>query len=196
MMLVTVDQLEVRLGVSFTAAQLSQADQAIEMASGIIAGYCNLVALVRVEDDEVALRGSYSYELPLPLGPVVDVTAVSVDGYAVSDFDVVRDTLIRTDVVSDAVGPFHQPRTPHWGGTDALVEITYTHGFASVPLAAQSACLALAAQQMSNPAGARRTSIDNYEVDWGAGGVGGNLTSAQMLSLRRFHRTSGSVNTS
>jgi hypothetical protein len=194
MMLITAAQVATRLGVTFTEAQITQAEQAIEMASGVIADYCNLVSLVRVEDDEVALRGSYSYELALPLGPVVDVSAVTVDGYAVADFDVVRDSLIRTDVCNDP--PFRHPRTPHWGGTDALVEVTYTHGFASVPISAQSACLDMVTQSMSNPTGVRRTSIDQYEVDWGSAASASTLSPDQMRSLRRFHRSAYSANTS
>lgn len=194
MMLITTDQLEIRLGVSFTDTQLIQAEQAIEMESAVIAAYCNLVSLVRVEDDEISLRGSYSYELALPMGPVVDVTSVTVDGFPAVDFDVVRDVLIRTDISPEQYVPFRHPQTPHWGGTDALVEIVYTHGFASVPVAAQNACLANAARSMGNPSGVRRTSIDNYEVDWGTD-PGGGLSAGQMQALKRFHRSSRSANT-
>jgi hypothetical protein len=160
MMLVTVDDLEGYLEASFSASQITKAEGVIERVSGTVQRYCTRYALTETADDVVVLQGSYSYRLPLPKGPASSVSEVLVDGNATTDYDLVADVLIRTAV--DATTPFHVARTPHWGGTDVEVQVTYTHGFAAVPDDVKDVVLLLAAERFDNPTGDKTESIDGY----------------------------------
>ena len=115
--LITAADLERHLGATFTADQELRAAQIVTRVSGRIQRYCNRVQLTQVTDDELTLRGSYSYELALPGGPVTSVASVTVDGTAVTTYDLVGDSLVRTSIENTA--PFRVPTVPHWGGTDS-----------------------------------------------------------------------------
>jgi hypothetical protein len=157
--------------------------------------YCNRVGLVRVDDDQITLRGSYGPELALPLGPVHEVTAVAVEGQAVDGWELVKDILLRTgqDDIDYPLGhPFR--RVGHWGGNDVEVAVTYSHGDAA-PDEAKGVCLDLAARVWSNPSGARSFSIDGYSAAWSTGSTSG-LTDDDKATLAAWHRSSATADIS
>lgn len=181
-MLVTFEQLEAKLRKSLDPIQ---AEQEIDLASGVVAEWCNLVSLELLEDDEITLPGVYGNVLPLPGGPVVSVSAVTVDTTAVSDYWLVKNSLHR----GRNIGGVHTPMLGDfetWGGPEVEVAVTYTHGLAAVPMGVQAVVLDMAARAWSNPSGARQQSIDGYAVTW----PNGLLTPQNKDALRRYHRTS------
>lgn len=186
-LLVSAAELAIHLGTSFDATQTARAEQIITAVSGTVQRYCNRYQLVSVADDEITLRGSYSYELHLPRGPVTAVSSVVVDGTATTDYDLVKDHLIRTSFEDQA--PFNRPLVPHWGGPDIVIEVTYTHGLAAVPDEVKAVVFDLASRAYSNPSSVRSTSIDNYSVTF-AGELSGSslaLTPDQKVALQHFH---------
>lgn len=187
MMLVTIDQLYLRLR---RIIDEDQAVQEITLASGVVGGYCNLVSLEQIEDDEIVLRGSYSGVLHLPGGPVTEVSEVLVDGTAVSDHWLVKDDLYRGRPGGVDEAPLRAQGS--WVGPDVEVAITYTHGFATVPFDIQAVVLGMAARTWSNPAGVRQQVIDGYSVTW----TNGVLAPEDMRSLRRYHRVAHTADVS
>jgi len=187
-LLITADELEIHLGATFTAAQTTRATQIIEAVSAVVQAYCNRVQLVEVVDDEITLNGSYAYRLPLPLGPVSSVSAVTVDGTATTAYDLVQDTLVRNGL--DVQPPFHVPTTPHWGGPDVEIGVTYTHGLSAVPEKVKAVTFDLAARPYANPTSVRSQSIDGYSVTY-AGQLSGSsalsLSGDQKATLKGWH---------
>lgn len=186
--LITYDEACTFLQV--TSPDIDRLLQAITRVSSRVQRYCNLVSLTEIEDDEITLVGSYSYELKLPKGPVSEVSEVTVDGSSVSDWDLVKDTLVRSSI--DDASPFLTPTTPHWGGPHVEVAVTYTHGFATVPDEAKDVCFDLLAMIWHNPAGVRSQAIDGYSVTFG-GARGSDVDPLARLS--GWHRSSGSART-
>lgn len=180
MMLITFEQLENKLRKEIDA---TQGIQEIELASGVIAGWCNLVALEQIEDDEIVMPGAYGPVLHLPGGPVASVSEVSVDGTTVSDYWLVKDDLRRGRAGGVDVPPLRLAGS--WVGPDVEVAITYTHGFATVPADIQAVAIAMTARAWANPAGARQQTIDGYSVTW----QNGILTPEDKLALRKYHRS-------
>jgi hypothetical protein len=195
-LLITADELEIHLGATFTAAQTTRATQIIGAVSAVVQGYCNRVQLVAVTDDEITLHGSYSYRLPLPLGPVTSVSSVTVDGYATTAYDLVQDTLVRSGF--DDQPPFRHPSVPHWGGPDVEVAVTYSHGLSAVPDKVKAVAFDLAARPYANPTSVRSQSIDGYSVTF-AGQLSGSsalsLSADQMKTLKGWHISNRSART-
>lgn len=188
MMLVTLEQLESRLRQSLDS---DQAEQEIELASGVVARYANLVDLEQTADDEIVLAGAYGPKLPLPGGPVVEVSEVLVDGSAVSNWWVVKDTLWRGSNPATTQVDAHRAQGT-WVGPDVEITVTYTHGYDTVPADIQAVVLAMAARSWTNPAGARQQTIDGYSVTW----TNGVLSPEDKYALASYHRSSHSADIS
>lgn len=195
-LLITGLEIETHLGATFTVVDEQRAEQLAAAVGGVIQAYCNRVQLTQVVDDEITLKGSYSYRLDLPLGPVTSVSSVTVDGYATTAYDLVKDTLVRSGF--DDQPPFRYPSVPHWGGPDVEVAVTYTHGLTSVPERVRAVAFDLAARVYANPTSVRSQSIDGYSVTY-AGALSGSsalsLTDEQMRTLRPWHISNRSART-
>lgn len=189
-MIVTVAQLESRLRKTLDD---NQATQELTLAQGVVADYCNLVTLEQVEDDEVTLHGVYGPVLRLPGGPVSDVSEVTIDGAAVSNYWLVKDDLWRGRNVDGIETPLPGDLTT-WVGPSVEVVVTHTHGFAAgaCPAGIQAVILGMAARTWSNPAGTRQQTIDGYSVTW----PNGVLTPEDERALRKYHRHAYSADTS
>jgi hypothetical protein len=101
-----------------------------------------------VEADEVELEGNWTRRLWLPERPVTAVSALSivtddaVEALATTSYHVSRRGLVKLSWGS------------YWGGDDATIHVTYSHGYAEVPEDVQAVVLAIAARQVTNPEGA------------------------------------------
>jgi hypothetical protein len=197
MALIEPDELATYLGVTIDE---DQAELIIANAGGILQRFCDKVQLEQVVDDEITLRGSYSYELRLPRGPVSEVSEVAVNGVTVDDWRLVKDRLIRTGIDT---GPFTRPTTPHWGGPDVEISVIYTHGLETAPADVRAVCFDLCARARENPTGvrSRQSSIDGYERAVVYAGDGSDistamaLNAAQKAALADYHTSSYSVDT-
>lgn len=191
-MFIGVSDLEVELGVTFSVDEMARANSLITRISGRIQRYCNLVGLAQIEDDEIVLQGTYSASLRLPKPPVQSVSAVTVDGVAVSDYELAKNTLIRTrgaSVQQSNLPPL--PAVGHWGGPDVEVGVTYTHGLTETPPEIVDACTSLAIRAWSNPTAARSLTIDGYSAAWSDNSIA--LPSDVREDLKGWHRSSGAL---
>ena len=161
-MLITADDLADYLGETNTDAFETKANIIIPAAQGSVQRYCNLVQLEEIEDDVITMAGSYSAAITLPRGPVSSVSAITIDGFAVSDWDLVEDTLIRTGM-DDQISSINRPRGLHWGGPDVIVAVTYTHGLSTPPPEVLGVIYDIATRAWANPVGVRSQSIEGMQ---------------------------------
>lgn len=192
MALATTEEFASYLETTFTAEQETRAALLLNLAGGLVEGWCNKVSFAVVPDDEIDLTGTWSSVLELPGQPVDSVASVEIDGIEVTDYTLVRGSLHRGE--TGGWNPYNKSRLGHWGGPAALVQVTYTHGFDEVPWDAKAVCLSMAARSFDNPAGVRSESIDGYSVTFGVGGSGSSLvvlTDDDKRALARYRKRSG-----
>lgn len=142
----------------------------------------------------VVLPGSFGEKLTLPERPVTAVTAVAIGDTALTvDTDYVWDgahTLFRgtkVDGVLSVNGPDYLiDGWGDWGGPGAQVEVTYTHGFATIPADIKGVCLALAARSMQSPDGVNSESVGTYSVSYSRSGGAVSLLSEERELLNRY----------
>lgn len=120
MALATVAQVEAVSGLTIAGTSLEdRAEALIELASGVVTERLGQ-GVELVEDDVQTLQGQPGERLSLPSRPVVDVSAVEINGDAVVDY------YVETDRGS-------LWREVGWGDMDDVIEVTYSHGFAEIP---------------------------------------------------------------
>jgi hypothetical protein len=151
--------------------------------------------LTYVQNDTVTLV-PYNNEIKLPQRPVIDVTAV--EGLASGEWLVVQGVIRPTyllDGSTNSVWWTGQEITedPWYSYVAQLpwptVSVTYSHGFQVIPSDLQLACLMVAGQLMSNPAGVQQEAVGNVMTRYDrAGGAG--LTDFVKTILDRYTLTS------
>jgi hypothetical protein len=107
--------------------------------------------------------GTANYRIYLPHTPVTAVSAVRINGTAVTDYERIGSVLYRL------IGFGYR-----WAFPPDLVEVDYTHGYTTVPDDVKGAVLETAAQAYEIPVGAVVSeSIDDYAVRYAttAGGL-------------------------
>lgn len=192
----SVAELELFARDTIPAGQVDEveAQQALDLASDIIRGYTrNHISTVT---ETAQFEGSPSDCIVLPQRPVTAVTAVSV-----------TDRAGATSVIAPAGwtwtrgGNLRRIDGSSWGGTDATVTVTYTHGLAAVPGDVKAIALALARRMTVNPDGYVREAIGSYNVGYattdgqqigqGSGqgsGASVHLLSVEKMTLNRYRR--------
>jgi hypothetical protein len=155
------------LGRSIEDEEVARADLLLQLASAAVqAAAQQTIALV--EDDEVSLMGNYSGELWLPERPVIDVSEITVrHGWgqaAVVTVPVGEIQWERRGLVQRALANVETngPCLPYggWGGPLATVDVTYSHGWQTVPDDLRGVALAVAARSFANPNGVRSKTIE------------------------------------
>lgn len=183
------DADDLRLLVKADAATLTddEANLLLQLATGAVQAAAGQ-DLVLTEADTVTLMGTRDRWFNLPQRPVADVTAVSVDGEALTagtDYKRFGDRLWRR----------HGWARCH--DEPSEVTITYTHGYPDwdPKLAlARAAVLALAAKMSENPTGATGFSIDDYSQQYGqtpTSDLAGLIPDNLRRSLRRAYGARG-----
>lgn len=152
-----VEDLATYLNRTLTTGEAAQASMMIAQASAAIQAEVHQT-IELVEDDEVVLRGNFGSKLTLPERPVTAVTAVEIDGAAVSYTWDGKQTLYRGtwNLVGDLWAPFPQNAALFWGGEAAQVTVTYSHGIASTDAkmdVIRGVCLAMVKRGMDSPGG-------------------------------------------
>jgi hypothetical protein len=172
----SIDELGDLLGEAFADTLLAQAAMALEMASAQIQGWTRQ-KVERVVDDVIVLRGTYDRELELPERPVIEVGNITLDGTLIepSSFTVTGSTLIRSG---------------GWGGSAAVVEVVYTHGYEPIPEDIRAVTLQLAARMLFNPLGIRQEGIGTYSVTYSGESVGD--ADGVLYGLSRYRRRTAS----
>jgi hypothetical protein len=133
----------------------SSANQALTIASDV---FCD-EAGTRFESNNATftVQAQGRWYVVLPLGPVISVTSVTVNGVAVTDYTVIGDRLFRR-------GGFGV-----WGvfPPDRL-DVTYTYGYTAVPDRVKGAVLEIAKSIYVNPSAAASEQIDDYRIQFGS----------------------------
>lgn len=121
--------------------------------------------------------------ITLPVGPVTDVTSVTVDGAAAA-FVWLRPypVISLTDWL-----PSSDPDV--W--PTATVEVV--HGYGVVPVVAKAVALAVAGRAYANPRGLKSVRIDDYSEQQADDVVEVGLTAAEVTALERAFRRSATV---
>jgi hypothetical protein len=206
----TLDDFYTVIGDDGDGSSDAQVQLLLDLATAVITAWTRQdIALVT--DDVVELPGTWNANLELPQFPVVDISAVSVNGIALGDAEWTwnqRQTLRRGGgarafdypagaLVAAAAGdvvdwPLQQSGAWHWNGPDATVTVTYSHGYDPVPADVQAVCLALATRIFTNPTGAVSEQVLNYQVTYDqaarARAAGMALTPEDQQALRKYRR--------
>lgn len=181
------------------------AQQALDLASDIIRGYTRCT--ISTVTETVEFEGTSSDVLELPQRPVTAVTAVTVTDrigndlvVASTDWTWTRSGKLRRILYSDTL-PTGWTADSGWGGPDATVTVTYTHGLATVPGDVKAITLALARRMTVNPDGYVREAIGSYNVGYsstdgqaagqGSGqgsGASVHLLAVEKMALNRYRR--------
>jgi hypothetical protein len=188
----STDELAARLGLTLTEDEETRAETLLGLASELIQSETGQT-IELVEDDELTRNGSASPRLRLPERPVVEVSAVELDGDALlegTDWYLDGDELVRTHgTISGPFGPFGFG----WGGPEAELAITYSHGFDPIPGAVKAACLEVVVRVWTNPGAVSSESYGNEQVSYvRANGL--ILTEDERRTVREaIRKTAGSV---
>lgn len=144
--------------------------------------------LVEVVGDTFTLLGTAESWLSLPERPVTDVTAVALDGEALTFGDDLKRFGSRLWRREGWQVDRHAPAT---------VTGTYTHGYPSGAQRLQTArgiVLAMCAQAYENATGVRGEAIDDYRVQWDEVAARMELSEHARRTLRRaYGRRAGLV---
>lgn len=193
--LATLDALAARLGVELAGLEQPKADDALANASGIVRSLAGPPRqdLEFVAQETVILTGG-TQVLALPQRPAVvdgdnpltvvelgDFGAPNVVAVEGRDFERVGNELRRGQPwqwTTRLMGwPYNRPL-----GTWALrVQVTYSHGYLSLPGEINSITLDIAQKIYDNPMGARSLRIDDYSEDYATETLG-ELTVAGIRS--------------
>lgn len=170
----------------------------LECATAVVQEAAGGQRIVQVVGDVLTVMGTTDSWLPLPQLPVTAVTAVSLDGVALTvntDYQVFGNRLFRTYGWQNRwglgwyqYGPPSQVDQGYIGPQPSTVIVTYTHGYATgrqeLQLA-RNAVLGLAAGAASNPSGATQERIDDYSATYEAMSARMETSSNLKAALRR-----------
>lgn len=140
------------------------ADQYAAFASDALRAYLHQ-QVDRVRGDKAVLEATGSTMLVLPELPVTAVSGVKAGGVS----------LVTTDYEWWAGGQLYRlvyagtadtPRIVGYWPYGTVVEVTYDHGYTTVPGAIKEVALELAANLYSNPGGVAQESVASYSVMW------------------------------
>lgn len=149
----TIADLENVLGRDLPAddpAALFALDSATAMVRAIVEQY-----IEEVEDDVVVLDGSGTRVLMLPETPVSDVSLIEIDG----------EELDAEDYQWSADG-YVRKLNGTWTTDLRSIEVTYSHGYATIPALIVSITAKLAARMLDTPAAVRQETIGAYSVSY------------------------------
>lgn len=149
----TISDLENVLGREIDEADASALfalDAATAMVRGIVEQY-----IEEVEDDVIVLDGSGTRVLLLPETPVSDVSLIEVDGEE-----------LNADEYQWSANGYVRKLNGTWTTDLRSIEVTYTHGYATIPPLIVSITAKLAARMLDTPAAARQETIGAYSVSY------------------------------
>jgi hypothetical protein len=192
--LATVADLAAMLGRTFTPTQEAQAQALIEQASAVVRAYLRQDITRATSTVELPMRRAdpvpsrYGGVISLPQRPVEDVTAVSINGTATSDWWLDgSEILVRSWTWAHPPAAHQAPR----------VTVTYTHGYEEVPGDITAIVLQAANRAIVNPAQVRSETVGGESVTYlmpnGGEALGVLLSGLEKKALTRYRRTSGTV---
>lgn len=188
----SVDDMETRLGVTYTGSEIAQAQAFLDDATAFL--QAEIGQLITAGTATYTTRHRGDSPLHLPQQPVTAVTAVEIDGTALTsdEYDLVDQEL-------------HLP--PRWSSGEfgeyrpyMDVTVAFTYGYTTVPAELKAWCIVLASQQMTAAAGGslgipgvRSESIDDYSVTYVTDGSTMTLPREILDRLRARYGTGAYV---
>lgn len=195
----TVAELQDWMGFTVDASETTRAQLMLDSATSGIKAWTRQT-IEQVTDDTVQLQGTWEHVLELPERPVTSVSSVAVDGEAqtvTTDYLVVRNELRRPNAEFQNWQPptsdFFPFAKTGWGGPSVIVEVTYTHGFATIPDDIKGICLAKAARMFMNPEATSAKLIDGQQLTYGLRHL--DLTDGEKEILNAYKKAARSVST-
>lgn len=144
----------------------NSAIQAITDATAVIKAYCNQ-EIVKVVDDVEVFDGGYGYKLYLSQLPVISITSVAVDGVVLAD---------GVDYKANRKkGIIYRLQGQLWPDGVENIEVTYTHGYESVPDVVRVVCMRMASRvyqagkrsaETGGVPGIAQTTLGDYSVSY------------------------------
>jgi hypothetical protein len=176
----TTLDLEDRLGLVLTSDEHQRGQRLLLRATELIRRQARQ-HISLVTGDVLLTSGSWGDRLRLPERPVVSVALVEVDGVTVpaTDYHLEGDELVRLTA---------------WGGPQAAVEVTYTHGYAEIPGEIQQVALECVTRIWVNPGSVQSETSGAQTVGYAHAGLGMLLTVEEKQTLAQLvGRKMGSV---
>lgn len=169
---------------TFSAAETAAANIQLDLATAAIRNYTRQTISL-VEDDVVMLRSTTRGTLILPERPVVDVSLVRLNTVTVAAASY---TLIGAELQwgANVLNVGNLAESAGGWGSAAAVEVTYTHGFATIPDDIRSVCLSLAQGGIDNPGGIQREQVGPDAITYAAPGGTVTITKSQQQMLNRY----------
>lgn len=148
------------------------AAEAVDVASALIRSYTRST-ITHVADDVAYVQGTHARRLVLGERPVTAVAAVRLDGTLLdaADYRVHRSGSLW--------------RRGGWGGPECEVEVTYSHGYTTVPADLAAVCRLAAARLASNPEQLTREEVEGYSA---VASTPVGFTVGELLVLDRYRR--------
>jgi hypothetical protein len=166
----TTEELRIELGLTDIDEQRAQ--QRLDWATAAIRRWTGQW-ITLVTDDEVTFQGAWPSRFTLPQVPVVEVTAIEIDGEPVTDFELFGQALIRGTATADRLD--YERTGSNWGGDGSVMVVTYTHGYDLIPDDIKGVCISAAARGWGNPQGAQSETIGSYSIAYGTTGTSGSV---------------------
>lgn len=187
--LASIDDVQERLGVTFTGADADRVEALIRDASAKVRNYTGQTFTLEETTDRLKARNG---RLTLPQRPVVEVATVQDTNAVDVDYTLTNDILWLNTTWS-GLAPFDwEPRTTPLG----YVDVTYTHGYETIPddiLAVVCQIVGRAYGVNSQTAGLTGETIAGYSYTMGSvGGAGAvGLLPEERAVLDAYRRIGG-----
>lgn len=171
MAIITVEELAAFMGKTFNSSESAQASAIIDVVEGAIESEIG-ASFTLVVDDLVRVQADGHGIIELKKKPVTAVTSVmDMDGVEIDSWEF--------DGLVTIFNLYPQQ----------VVDITYSHGFDSVPKDIKGVALGVSSRVMYNPAGLRQETVGAISVTYpGIGGEAGtiNFSSYERGVLRKY----------
>lgn len=150
-------------------AALFALDSATAMVRAIVYQY-----IEEVEDDVIVLDGTGTRVLLLPETPVSDVSLVEIDGEELDD-----------DEYQWSADGYVRKLNGTWTTDLRSIEVTYSHGYATIPALIVSITAKLAARMLDTPISVRQEAIGAYSATYTAA----TLQADELVLLDAYKRS-------
>ena len=204
-LLATTDDVAALLQRDLTATELTNATRLLGMASDMVRRYTRQT--LHQVTETVVLPGNWDNSLVLPQRPVTNVASVLINGAAPSYqvWRTIDDTLfLGTGAYQPDFGvllwggnalwgPAGSNTGPQatgatWGGPQAQITVTYTHGFATIPGDIVNVVAGLVAIAIASPVGVQSEKIGGYQVGYTRSEGGAMALQAADKEILNYYR--------
>lgn len=157
----TSSEFAARVGLTLTADEITRADTLLGLASELIQDETGQTISL-VSDDVLTRPSDYGDRIRLPQRPVVSVASVEIDGVTIAldnAWYLEGDEIVRANWRQLSQRHFFAQNGVGWGGPLFTLEVTYTHGWATVPSVVKGVCLEMVARVWANPGAVQQENI-------------------------------------